>query len=313
MKLQMKNPLACWLFVGALVVLAMTAGAEMELGEGIRPVDAIESLQEFKAIRTQAEQGDAVAQESLGWAYADGRVVPRDYPEAVRWFRSAVEAGKPNGFFWAFRGAVEENDAEAQYTLGLLYAGPGVYARGVSILHWDMAHGLHWFTEAASQGHDGAKKQILVNLDEYEKEAEKGSPEFQSMLGLALGYVPGVLDDEDANKFIAEMGLHWLTRAAKQGHAESQHNLGAINFNVWREVVSIDGQKTLRLLHHAREAYVWFYVAKTNGYPATLGVWERVMDTLSLTFSPDELHSFHKDAARLRMEIDLGKWQEGKQ
>jgi TPR repeat protein len=40
--------------------------------------------------RKAAEQGDAVAQQSLGYMYAKGRGVPRDYGEAVRWYQKGV-------------------------------------------------------------------------------------------------------------------------------------------------------------------------------------------------------------------------------
>jgi uncharacterized protein len=43
--------------------------------------------------RKAADQGDPVAQESLGWLYADGRGVGRDETEAARLFRLAADQG----------------------------------------------------------------------------------------------------------------------------------------------------------------------------------------------------------------------------
>ena len=45
--------------------------------------------EQFKA----AEQGDAEAQTSLGLMYDNGKGVPQDYAEAVKWYRKAAEQG----------------------------------------------------------------------------------------------------------------------------------------------------------------------------------------------------------------------------
>jgi TPR repeat protein len=58
-----------------------------------------------------AEQGDPAAQSYLGFMFETGRGVPRNYTEAVMWYRRAAEQG----------------DSLAQYSLGLLYdKGQGV-------------------------------------------------------------------------------------------------------------------------------------------------------------------------------------------
>ena len=83
--------------------------------------------------RRLAEQGDARAQNNLGVRYANGRGVPQNDAEAVKWFRLAAEQGY----------------ASAQYNLGVMYAnGEGVpqnYARAYL-----------WFSMAAAQGLEGA-------------------------------------------------------------------------------------------------------------------------------------------------------------
>lgn len=55
--------------------------------------------------RPIAEQGDALAQNSLGFMYDKGRGVLQDYDQAVHWFRKAAEQG------WS----------EAQYNIGYMY------------------------------------------------------------------------------------------------------------------------------------------------------------------------------------------------
>lgn len=72
-------------------------------------------------IRKAAEQGDAVAQFTLGFAYAKGVGVTRDDAEAAKWFRKAAEQG----------------NAAAQGILGLMYrTGQGVTRDDVEAVKW---------------------------------------------------------------------------------------------------------------------------------------------------------------------------------
>ncbi len=74
-------------------------------------------------------EGDANAQNRLGFIYAEGQVVDQNYAEAARWFRRAAEQGH----------------AESQYNLGLLYGnGQGV--------PYDYGTAARWTRLAAEQG-----------------------------------------------------------------------------------------------------------------------------------------------------------------
>ena len=80
-------------------------------------------------------RGYADTQFNLGVAYADGRGVPQDAAEAVRWYRLAAEQGYTS----------------AQFNLGLMYAtGRGVPQDDVD------AH--MWLDLAAATGHEDARK-----------------------------------------------------------------------------------------------------------------------------------------------------------
>ena len=70
-------------------------------GRGV-PQDDGEALRWY---RLAADQGHAGAQSNLGLTYANGRGVPQDDDEAARWFRLAADQGHAGG----------------QYTLGLMY------------------------------------------------------------------------------------------------------------------------------------------------------------------------------------------------
>jgi TPR repeat protein len=76
-----------------------------------------------------ATQGNAEAQDFLGWMYAQGRGVPKDMREAAFWYRKAAAQG----------------DADSQVTLGLMYgSGEGVPE--------DNEQAVFWYRKAAEQG-----------------------------------------------------------------------------------------------------------------------------------------------------------------
>ena len=86
-----------------------------------------------------AEQGDSEAQTDLGMRYHTGDGVPKDYAEAVKWYRKAAEQGH----------------AIAQYNLGFMYhAGEGVPQ--------DVAEAEKWYLKAAEQGNVDAQFNLGV-------------------------------------------------------------------------------------------------------------------------------------------------------
>jgi uncharacterized protein len=52
---------------------------------------------EHKLLLPLAEQGDHVAQTSLGFMYLKGQGVAQDYAEAAKWFGKAADQGDPDG------------------------------------------------------------------------------------------------------------------------------------------------------------------------------------------------------------------------
>jgi TPR repeat protein len=72
-------------------------------------------------LKTRAAQGEAKAQTILGILYDEGRGVPQDNAEALKWYRLAAAQG----------------DALAQYHLGLMYAkGYGVPQNHIEAHKW---------------------------------------------------------------------------------------------------------------------------------------------------------------------------------
>lgn len=95
--------------------------------------------------RKAADQGDATAQNNLGFMYQNGKGVPQNDVEAVGWYRKAVDQG----------------NAAAQNNLGWMYHnGKG--------LPQDDEQAKYWLGKAADQGHADAKKL----LDQIESGAD---------------------------------------------------------------------------------------------------------------------------------------------
>ena len=87
----------------------------------------------------QAEQGDAKAQYNLGVIYANGKGVPKNDSEAIKWYRKAAEQGHAGGQFGLGSG----------YFLG----------RGVPE---DYVQAFMWLALAKAQGHEKAAKGLDV-------------------------------------------------------------------------------------------------------------------------------------------------------
>jgi tetratricopeptide (TPR) repeat protein len=105
--------------------------------------------------------------------YADGRGVAQDYAEAVKWFRKATA----------------QNNADAQFFLGLMYA----YGKGG--VPQDYAQAAEW----------------------YRKAADQGDAQAQFSLGMMYG------DGRGVPKNYAK-ALMWLHLAADHGSARATYN-----------------------------------------------------------------------------------------
>ena len=202
----------------------------------------------FEEVKRGAEANDAAAQNSFGFLYDNGRGVPKDDAEAIKWYRKAAEQGNAAGqcnlgaMYENGRGVVKD-DAEAvkwyrlsadqgvavaQYSLGMMYAnGQGVTK--------DDAEAVRWYRKAADQGVSVAQALLgsmyitgrgVLNDDAeavkwYRKAAEQGLRSAQTTLGLLYEKGRGVTkDDAEAMK--------WYRKAANQGDATAKSNLARL-------------------------------------------------------------------------------------
>jgi len=150
-----------------LVMVAQAQRSAVDLFQAASKGDAAA----FAQLRALGNKGDAKAQYNLGLMYAEGTGVPRDFDQAVSWFRKSAEQGNAlgqfslgamyaNGFgvpkdfvqavFWR-RKSANQGDSGGQSALGRMYAnGDGVPK--------DLVMAYMWRYLAAAQGDEIAKK-----------------------------------------------------------------------------------------------------------------------------------------------------------
>lgn len=193
-----------------------------------------------------ADQGNARAQENVGWFYEHGRGVKQDYAEAMTWYRKAASQGNFKaegsiGWFYQqglgvsqnyteamswYRKAAEHGNFAAETSIGWLYQNGLGATRNYS-------EALTWYQKAASKG-DALARNNIGSLYEnglgvdrnpklamawYYQAADQGSALAERNLGRL--YEAGLGVQQDYGK-----AANWFRKAAEQGDADAQVNIG---------------------------------------------------------------------------------------
>jgi uncharacterized protein len=117
----MKTLLTLWLGVLLAVPMVDSASAAPTLRQGVAAMARQDYPAAVAILSPLAQNGDPAAQAYMGYLYAIGRGVPKDYTQAAIWYRRAAEQGHPG----------------AQYELGLLYdKGQGVPVNVIQAEKW---------------------------------------------------------------------------------------------------------------------------------------------------------------------------------
>jgi len=103
----------------------------------------------FKEFLTLAEQGDALAQSSVGVLYDNGQGIARDYDQAVYWYRKSAEQSNHFG----------------QFNLGTMYW----FGNGVEK---DWIEACKWFSLSTRQGNGQARIHMRL-CAQYLSEAQR--------------------------------------------------------------------------------------------------------------------------------------------
>jgi TPR repeat protein len=183
-----------------------------------------------EALLAKATAGDPEAQTKIGISYETGQGAPKDYAQAVAWYRKAADQGFARAQYilgncyshgegmpvdyvqsaaWYQKAAVQ-NDKEAQLDLGLLYAS----GRGVPK---DTKKAFDLFYQAAQLGESDAQYRVAVAYadghdvpqdlklaaDWYRKSADQG------FAGAQFNYAMMRIQEKDYKG-----GYFWISLAA---------------------------------------------------------------------------------------------------
>ncbi len=178
--------------------LALLVALGMMLGGGLalagKPLD-------FNTAQKLALHGDASDYNNLGMMYFNGEYAPKDYQQAVVWFRKAANY----------------NHAEALVNLGMMYEkGHGVPQ--------DYNQATNWYRKAAEQGHkkaDSHIRQIADGIASITSAAKEGAEEAQMTLADLFANGNGVSKSDD-------QAAEWYRKAAEHGNAKAQYKLGLV-------------------------------------------------------------------------------------
>ena len=99
-----------------------------------RAEEGDEKAKSILVARKAADAGLICANFLLGFTYLEGKSVPQDYVEAMKWLRKAAEKGDPS----------------SQERVGWMYS----YGKGVPE---NFVKGLKWYRKAANQGDASAQ------------------------------------------------------------------------------------------------------------------------------------------------------------
>lgn len=162
--------------------------------------------QAAKALGVRADGGEREAQRALAMLYVKGSGVPKDYRQAVAWFKKAAA----------------QHDSYSQFYLGTLYH----HALGVAS---DQAQAAFWYTQAAEQGMVQAQANLATLYVEqgfytlavpwYREAAAKG--DVGSAAGLGRLYASG----QGVARSYPE-SCKWFAQAAEAGYGEAAPQLG---------------------------------------------------------------------------------------
>ena len=212
----------------ALMMFVASVGAEdgppIKSGESDRT--RLERVRALLTLKTKAKQGDSNAQYELGIYYSSGEVLPTDNQLAVHWILRAAEQGH----------------AEAQTEMGLRYAlGDAEDVNMAGVLQ-NSNQAVYWLRKAAKQENVDAQFALGVFLT--------GS-KLVTMAQVIVHPWRKALENDIPSDYIN--GVYWLRKAAEQGNANAQFELGAMYL------------KGLGVIENEIQAYAWLSLASMQG------------------------------------------------
>lgn len=214
----------------AFIATNCQAGAEPpSLSDALIRYAKLDYTTAHRMLSPLADDGNAVAQEILGFMSARGEGVPRDDIAALRWFTLAAEAGR----------------AEAQFELGRIYRdGVGVTADGKTALQWLRSaadQGKADAYEAVAElylGRNGIPADSAAAAEWLLRAAERGSA--QAMYNIGLRHAEG----QDAPRDEIE-ALMWFDLAYGDAVGSLRDTVAAARMALTERLMPIQVQMAL--------------------------------------------------------------------
>lgn len=212
----MPRPLliAGWLIFAPLLRGVSAQAPVNPLSDAQAAYDAGDFPKAASLFRPAAEQGNPIAQYSLGLLYENGQGVPQDNRLAGEWYRKAADQGHPDA----------QNNLASFHISGL----------GVPV---NVEVGVNWLRKAAQQGHAGAQYNLGI-MYTLGQGIPKNFPQAETWLRLAADqgateakYNLGVMYEQgDLGTPQPVEAYKWYILAAKDGFApavEKKTKLGS--------------------------------------------------------------------------------------
>ena len=186
-----------------------------------------------------AEEGDAAAQERLGYNLVWGVGVPGNSIEGVKWIKKAADKGYN----------------QALYRMGICYK------YGYGDLQKDPKEAFYYFKRAAENDENvyalnelascyksgfGVELNQSSAFENYLKAAKLGNTD--AMFEVAYAYQQGIGTSVDYTE-----AFHWYKKCAERGHSTAQNNIGSMYQS---------GQGVAR---DDKEGFKWFLKAANSG------------------------------------------------
>ncbi len=242
---------------------------------GVKVFDPAQAqAQSESPLLKKAEQGDAPSQIDLGTSYESGKGMPKDFGEAVKWYRKAADQGHAQGqyklgrmyyggngverdyqkAFELYRKSAEQNYAPAQASLGYMYD------KGLGVPKDDQ-EAVNWYRKSADQGQAiaqnnlgvmyqsgrGVERDYQKALELYRKAAARDHAAAQCNLGIMCKKGYGTPKDE-------KEAVSWFRKSADQGYAGGQYNLA------WMY------HQGVGVAENRQEALKWYQKAAAQGH-----------------------------------------------
>lgn len=188
-----------------------------------------------------AENGDHVAQRTVGFMHLKGKGIPKNPELALKWLKEAADNG----------------DANAMYRMGQ------VYDEGLADVKPDIKAAIQWYEKAAAAGDMDAQFALgclystprtrwtsdKKAAEMFEKAAEQGHDEAQYQIGMMLAYGQGIGRDPSRARY-------WLEKSCESGYQQAMVDFANMCF---------EGKA---LPQDYETAAKWFTVAanQCNGY-----------------------------------------------